>query len=88
MGRTVPSFRMQIDFEIERLVAKFGKDLDRKKRDKLRLMLDQSKKHSMASSQATSLFPVYSMIMAILCVQNEVLNDLEEELRKCGNQVD
>jgi hypothetical protein len=78
---------MVIDSQIDRVIRNFGK-LERKKREKLRGLLELSKRHSHACSEAVSLFPVYSMMMAILSEQNESLNLLENELLDISEKIE
>ena len=76
MGRTIPSFRMVIDSETTRVMRSYGKNLE-DKRDKLRLdeLLNLSKRHSHACSEAVRIFPLQSILMAALLERQKLLEN-------------
>ena len=76
MGRTIPSFRMVIDSETTRVMRSYGKNLE-DKRDKLRLneLLNLSKRHSHACSEAVRIFPIQSILMAVLLERQKLLEN-------------
>ena len=81
MGRTIPSFRMVIDQEIEVLARTFGKKLpDREERKLLRDTLQLCKRHSHSCSESVRLVPMHSILLAILLEQEKSLNEITTEI--------
>ncbi|MHB8566219.1 MAG: hypothetical protein ACYC7D_03610 [Nitrososphaerales archaeon] len=78
MGRTIPSFRMVIDSETSRVMRSYGKKLENKKdRVRLNYLLNLSKRHSHACSEAVRIFPMQSILMALLLERQKALDKLE-----------
>ena len=79
MGRTVPSFRMMIDIETRRVMSSFGRYLhDKKDRERLLNLLNLSKRHSHAGSEAIRLFPLEAILLSILLERQKELELLEK----------
>ena len=79
MGRTVPSFRMVIDIETRRVMSYFGRCVhDKKDREKLLKLLNISKRHSHAGSEAVRLFPLEAILFATLLERQKELESLEK----------
>ena len=77
MGRTIPSFRMVIDSEIGNIMKYYAKRLsDKKDRTRLLNVLNLSKRHSHACSEAVRIFPMESILMAILIERQKILEEL------------
>jgi hypothetical protein len=77
MGRTVPSFRMVIDSEQRKIRDFYGKNLENKRdRERLDRILNLSKRHSHACSEAVRLFPLESILMAVLLERQKIFESL------------
>ena len=89
LGRTIPSFRMVIDQEIEVLARTFGKKLpDKEERKLLRDTLQLCKRHSHSCSESVRLVPMHSILLAILLEQekslNEITNEISSHIKRTG----
>jgi|GEM_PF-2396485 hypothetical protein len=79
MGRTIPSFRMVMDQEIDRIMKTYGKKLPSKKeREELYEVLQLSKRHSHSCSEAVRLVPMHAMLLAIILEQGKMIKQIEK----------
>ncbi|MEM3851790.1 MAG: hypothetical protein QXP70_02195 [Methanomassiliicoccales archaeon] len=74
MGRTVPTFRNEMERIIERW-ERFGKALRREERQYLERVIEKARKHSDAASYAALQNPLECMLLSIL-VEQEIEMDL------------
>jgi len=82
LGRTIPSFRMVMDREIALIEQTYGKKLETKRdREELDYILQLSKRHSHACSEAVRLIPMHAILMAILLEEEKTLSNMEKLLR-------
>ena len=80
MGRTVPSFRIIIDSEVKTVRTFYGKKLEnRMDQERLNQILSLSKRHSHACSEAVRLFPLESILMAVLLERQKIIDRLLQE---------
>ena len=79
MGKTVPSYRMALDREMQRWSG-FARALRKEDRAAFDQMMDACRNYASASSNATRPVIFESMVMSILLNQQKILNRLEKEL--------
>jgi hypothetical protein len=82
MGKTVPSYRMALEFEIEGWKP-FRKALQtEKEREAFDMMMDMCRNHAMASGNACNPIIFEPMVMSILLAQQKLLQELEYKLNE------
>ncbi|KXB02200.1 hypothetical protein AKJ44_01080 [candidate division MSBL1 archaeon SCGC-AAA261F17] len=79
MGRTVPTFREEIEDEMDRW-REFRKALRKDDREAFDEMMEACKRYSSAGSQAKASSPFQAMVLSILLGQEKRLSRLEEEI--------
>ena len=79
MGKTVASYRMALDREIQRWGG-FLKALRREDRANFEQLMDACRIYASAGSNATRPTVFESMVMSILLCQQKILNQLKKEL--------
>lgn len=79
MGKTVASYRMALDRELQRWSG-FAKALRSKDREAFDQMMDVCRNYASAGSNATRPVVFEPMVMSILLNQQKMLNRLEKEL--------
>ena len=83
MGKTVPSYRMALEFEIERWKP-FRKALQsEEEREAFDWLMDMCRNNAMASGAACNPVIFEPMVMSILLAQRKLLQELEYKLKKC-----
>lgn len=79
MGRTVPTFRREVEKELNRLRG-FRNALRKGDREAFDSLLDASKRYSSAGSEAKSPNPLQIMVLMMMLDQEKRLNILERKL--------
>lgn len=79
MGKTVASYRMALDREIQRWIG-FARALRKEDRAAFEQMMDACRNYASAGSNATRPVIFESMIMSILLHQQKTINRLEKEI--------
>lgn len=79
MGRTVPSYRMSLDREVQRWSG-FARALRKEDRAVFDQLMDACRNYASAGSNATRPILFEPMVMSILLHQQKILNRLEKEL--------
>jgi len=79
MGKTVESYRLALDTEIQTWSG-FTKALRSEDKDAFEQMIDACRNHASAGSNATRPEMFEPMVMSILLEQQKKLNRLEKEL--------
>ncbi len=79
MGKTVPSYRMALDKELQRWSG-FARALRKEDRTAFEQMMDACRNYASAGSNATRPVMFESMVMSILLHQQKILNRLEKDL--------
>jgi len=79
VGKTVASYRMALDRELQRWSG-FAKALRSKDREAFDQMMDVCRNYASAGSNATRPVVFEPMVMSILLNQQKMLNRLEKEL--------
>jgi hypothetical protein len=88
MGRTIPSFRMIMDQEIDRVLRTYGKKLPSKReRGELGEVLELSKRHSHACSEAVRLIPMHAILLAIVLEQEKMINQMDKDISRLCNKL-
>lgn len=81
MGRTIPTANMLIQEEIDTFLRTYGKGLSGKLEQKtLYDLLQLSKKHTQACSQAVRLVPFHGILMSLMLEQQKQLKFLTDEI--------
>ena len=82
MGKTVPSYRMALEFEIDRWKP-FRKALQsEEEREAFDMMIDMCRNNAMASGNACNPIIFEPMAMSILLAQQKLLQELEYKLNE------
>ena len=82
MGKTVPSYRMALEFEIERWKG-FRKSLQsEEEREAFDWLMDMCRNNAMASGAACNPIIFEPMVLSILLAQKKKLNELEFKLNE------
>jgi len=82
MGKTVPSYRMALEFEIERWKS-FRKALQsEEEREAFDWLMDLCRSNAMASGAACNPVIFEPMVMSILLAQRKLLRELEYKLNE------
>ena len=82
MGKTVPSYRMALEFEIDRWKP-FRKALQsEEEREAFDMMIDMCRNNAMASGNACNPVIFEPMVMSILLAQQKLLQELEYQLNE------
>ncbi len=79
MGKTVPSYRMSLDREVQRWSG-FARALRKEDRAVFDQLMDACRNYASAGSNATRPILFEPMVMSILLHQQKILNRLEKEL--------
>jgi len=79
MGKTVESYRLALDMEIQRWNG-FAKALRNDDREAFEKLMDACRNYASAGSNATRPVMFEPMVMSILLYQQKRLNRLEKEL--------
>lgn len=85
MGKTVPSYRMSLDREVQRWSG-FARALRKEDRVVFDQLMDACRNYASAGSNATRPILFEPMVMSILLHQQKILNRLEKELLAVGRQ--
>jgi hypothetical protein len=80
MGKTVESYRMALESEINRWNG-FGRALRKEDREAFEELMDSCRNNAMAAGNATNLIIFEPMVMSILLGQQKRLRKLEQELK-------
>ena len=64
---------MVIDSEVNRLASAYGSKLARKEKLELKSILELSKRHTHACSEAVRLFPFEAVLLAVLLEREKML---------------
>ena len=82
MGKTVPSYRMALEFEIERW-KDFRKALQsEEEREAFDWLMDMCRNNAMASGAACNPVIFEPMVMSVLLAQRKLLQELEYKLNE------
>ena len=82
MGKTVPSYRMALEFEINRWKG-FRKALpSEEEREAFDELMDMCRSYAMAGSNATNPIVFEPMAMSILLAQQQKLRELEQKFNE------
>ena len=82
MGKTVPTYRMALEFEIHRWKG-FRKALsDKEDQDAFECLMDMCRNNAMASSSACNPVIFEPMTLSILIAQKKKLQELEYQLNE------
>jgi len=79
VGKTVPSYRMALDKELQRWSG-FARALRKEDRTVFEQMMDACRNYASAGSNATRPVMFESMVMSILLRQQKILSELEKDL--------
>lgn len=79
MGKTVPSYRMSLDREVQRWSG-FARALRKEDRAVFDQLMNACRNYASAGSNATRPILFEPMVMSILLHQQKILNRLEKEL--------
>ncbi|MGD8505440.1 MAG: hypothetical protein PVF15_02100 [Candidatus Bathyarchaeota archaeon] len=79
MGKTVESYRMALDRELQRWSG-FARALRKEDRAAFDRMMDACRNHASAGSNATRPVVFEPMVMSILLQQQKILSRLEKEI--------
>jgi hypothetical protein len=85
MGKTVPSYRMALENEIQRW-SSFGKALRVEEREAFEKLMDACRSNAAASSNATNPVIFEPMAMSILLHLQMTVSKLEKELNVLKQQ--
>jgi len=86
MGKTVESYRIALDMEIQRWNG-FAKALRNDDREAFEQLMDACRNYASAGSNATRPVMFEPMVMSILLYQQKRLNRLEKELNAVKQHV-
>ncbi|MCK4440133.1 hypothetical protein KAU85_04025, partial [Candidatus Bathyarchaeota archaeon] len=79
MGKTVPSYRIALDKELQRWSG-FARALRKEDRTAFEEMMDACRNYASAGSNATRPVMFESMVMSILLHQQKTLSELEKDI--------
>ena len=79
MGKTVPSYRIALDKELQRWSG-FARALRKEDRTAFEEMMDVCRNYASAGSNATRPVMFESMVMSILLHQQKTLSELEKDI--------
>lgn len=82
MGRTVPSFRMALEDEIERWKGFRDALPNEKAREAFDEMMDMCRNNAMASGSACNPIIFEAMVMSILLFQQQRIRQIEEKMAR------
>lgn len=85
MGKTVESYRMALDREVQRWSG-FARALRKEDRAAFDRLMDVCRSYASAGSNATRPVLFEAMVMSILLDQQKLFNRLEKELLAARNQ--
>ena len=85
MGKTVESYRIALDREVQRWSG-FARALRKEDRAAFDRLMDICRSYASAGSNATRPVLFEAMVMSILLDQQKLLNRLEKELLAARNQ--
>ena len=80
MGKTVPSYRMALEFEINRWNG-FARALRKDDREAFEELMDMCRGYASESGNATNPIIFEPMVMSILLAQQRRISQLEKELK-------
>jgi len=86
MGKTVPSYRQALEYEIERWKG-FRKGLREKDAEAFDRMMNACRMFASAGSMATRPILLEAMFMSILLHQEKMLTEIKERLDKLEKQL-
>lgn len=86
MGKTVPSYRMILEEEINRWSG-FANALRREDREAFQELMDMCRSYAMAGSNATNPVVFEPMLMSIALFQQKRINKLEKTLNTISQQM-
>ncbi len=76
---------MMIDQEINRVLKTYGSALERNEKRSLVEILDLSKRHSDACSEAVRLVPMHAILMTVLLEREKILLKLMQEVNELSS---
>ena len=85
MGKTVPSYRVALDHEIQRWSG-FARALRQEEREVFEQLMDICRNYASAASNATRPVLFEAMVMTILLDQQKTINQLEKKLQATHKQ--
>ena len=85
MGKTVPSYRVALEHEIQRWKG-FARALRKEEREAFNQLMDMCKNYASAASCATRPVLFEAMAMTILLDQQKKINQLEKKLQTTQKQ--
>ena len=85
MGKTVPSYRVALEYERQRW-SRFAGALRQNEREVFNQLMDICKKYASAASNATRPVLFEAMTMTILLDQQKKINQLEKKLQTIHKQ--
>ena len=85
MGKTVESYRMALDHEVQRWSG-FARALRKEDRDAFEQLIDICRNYASAGSNATRPVLFEPMVLSILLDQQKTLNRLKKELIAASKQ--
>jgi len=85
LGKTVPSYRVALDHEIQRWSG-FARALRKDEREVFEQLMDICRSYASAASNATRPVLFEAMVMTILLDQKKTLNQLEKMLHAVPKQ--
>ena len=71
---------MMINQEVNRVLKTYGGALEKKERRKLEEILDLSKKHPDACSEAVRLVPMHAILMTVVLEREKKLHELLQDV--------
>jgi len=86
MGKTVASYRMALDRELQRWSG-FARALRKEDRETFEKMMDACRNYASAGSNATRPIIFESIVMSILLSQQKTLNRIEKDLDAIRKQL-
>jgi NADH:ubiquinone oxidoreductase subunit C len=85
LGKTVPSYRVALEYERQRW-SRFARALRQDEREVFDQLMDICKRYASAASNATRPVLFEAMAMTILLDQQKKINQLEKKLQKIHKQ--
>lgn len=81
MGRTVPSWRLVVEAEVQKL-RRFGNVLRRQDKEIFEDMLDQCKLYASAAGSIASPVKEFPLVISMLFAHHKKLNELEALIKE------
>ena len=85
MGKTVPSYRVALEYEKQRWNG-FSKALQKQDKEAFEQLMDICKNYASAASNATRPVLFEAMAMTILLDQQKTINQLKKQLQEIHKQ--